>query len=75
MLITYCINVTNQQIVHLKSAQCYMSVPQLKKTGKKNHIKHMHIYTQKQSTLVLLSLGHILVPGLWYFLLHCFQQY
>ena len=46
-----------------------------KKTGKKNHIKHMHIYTQKQSTLVLLSLGHILVPGLWYFLLHCFQQY
>ena len=44
-----------------------MSVSQLKKkkkTGKGIHTKHIHIYTQKQSKLVLLSLGQILMPEL-----------
>ena len=35
-----------------------------KKNRKRNHTKHIHIYTQKQSKLVLLSLGQILMPEL-----------
>lgn len=49
-----CINVTNQQIVCLKFAQCYVSISQLKKKTqeKKAHKIRIHINTKQTSILI-----------------------
>ena len=51
MLIVYCINVTNQQFVHLKFAQWYISVSQQQQkiiTGKEI-TENKYTYTHKVS--------------------------